>query len=503
MSTNKRNILKHMSEANAIQHAETLISSNISNLQAVCQDIDEKLIQEANNGNNALFLSEYNLSKLFNKNNIDTASYTNENILCLAIATLYNNSNLITNITYDSLNNVETLYISWDMEQPNKKDITAIIQNNSLINSASNFSSELLNKYQINKSQTNASNSSLSNTQSTNTRNNLKLANMNNSNTDVDVNAQTNISRITRSNPLYNKANKYNYKSTLNSLNKTYTKFAQYFGTKYLTKEIKNGHYIIRLQVYENNIQKYLFVWNINCKTYDDYYERKIFNTSKFILIDETTGKEFNASPLINNSNSDSPYTEYPLADKTILPIIHGYMRSKKRIALYNQARYIYDLASLKTACAKYKMYNIIWFNATAPNSLYLNTKTKKPQLRLIANIAPSFTNGLYFLNDFNWDKYHSKLYAEKLFYQYVWHEIVNFYYFKQDYYLYHKIFDFGHDIDFRKTFANYSVNCQFLTTKANIIKDSNNHKNTNDPWFTARTATYDSNNIDADNYYK
>lgn len=100
------------------------------------------------------------------------------------------------------------------------------------------------------------------------------------------------------------------------------------------------------------------------------------------------------------------------------------------------------------------------------------------------------------FLDSFDWNQYHNDKYAKKKFYQYVWHEVVNFYYFKQDYYVYNKIFNLGYDLDFRKTFADYSIDCRFLTTKANIMKDTSDQKNIDNPWYTSRTATYDSNYV-------
>ena len=45
-----------------------------------------------------------------------------------------------------------------------------------------------------------------------------------------------------------------------NELNNIYNKFEQYFGKKYLSKEIVDNNYIIRLQVHENKSFKYSFV---------------------------------------------------------------------------------------------------------------------------------------------------------------------------------------------------------------------------------------------------
>ena len=607
MSTNKLDILKDLSEKNAVKHAKELITKNESNLHAVCKDIDEYLIRAAKNGNDYSILYQDTLTKLFTNNCIDTIGENEFSMFCKAIANLYAKDGINVKIDYDSLGDINDLFISWDSRKPTRKDIDKIIKYQQLNNETHNFSTDLLEKYQINNKQksntidfnkrdsefataiknktlpdkinveSNASEAhneeinklndtdskpnnseadeislqmdsdleSISDSESSeiefnNDNSNLETRNLNsesenelnlsddsesksiapivdNTTLDLDINSvdndKLNTSLSIESNTLNNDIDNLESKNdsrannqyAIDKLNKIYDKFKQYFGTKYLNKDVKNGHYNIYLQIYENKSQKYLFTWDIKTNNdFDDfeYYDQWIIDqlktSIKFILVDKITNKEFEASPVFRDKNeSKYTYLTYSISDKTMLPIIHGYMRSKKRLDLYEKANEIYDLASLKTMCLKYKMHNILWFNATAPNALYLRTyDNRNPQLKLIVNTSPTSVTGMYFLSSFDWDRYHSDKYAKKKFYQYVWHEVVNFYYFKQDYYLYNKIFNFGHDLDFRKAFADYSVDCRLLATKANIMKDTSDQKNIDNPWYTSRTATYDSNYV-------
>ena len=614
MSTNKLDILKDLSEKNAVKLAKKLITENESNLHVICKDIDEYLIRTAKKGNDCLILYRNTLTKLFTNNCIDTIDENEFSIFCKAIASLYSKDGINVKIDYDSLGDINDLFIRWDSRKPTRKDIDKIIKYQQLNNETHNFSTDLLEKYQIdNKQMLNTidfnnhdsdfatsimnktlsdkinveSNASEAHNEEINKLNdtdskpnnseadeislqmdsdlepisdsesseiefnndniNLETRNLNSESENElnlsDDSEPKSIAAIDDNNTLdldihsvdkdklkplvptdSNTLDKYTdsntsdkYTDTLESkndssadnqyaideLNKIYDKFKQYFGTKFVNKDVKNGYYNIYLQIYENKSQKYLFTWDIKTNNdFDDfeYYDQWIIDqlktSIKFILIDKITNKEFEASPVFRDKNeSKYTYLTYSISDKTMLPIIHGYMRSKKRLDLYEKANEIYDLASLKTMCLKYKMHNILWFNATAPNALYLRTyDNRNPQLKLIVNTSPTSVTGMYFLSSFDWDRYHSDKYAKKKFYQYVWHEVVNFYYFKQDYYLYNKIFNFGHDLDFRKAFADHSVDCRLLATKANIMKDTSDQKNIDNPWYTSRTATYDSN---------
>lgn len=604
MFSNKLDILKDLSEKNAVKHADELINENELKLHAVCQDIDEYLIRAAKKGNDCSIMDRNTLTKLFTNNCIDTIGENEFSIFCKAIATLYSKEGINVKIDYDSFGDIDYLFISWDSRKPTRKDIDEIIKKQQLIDETHNFSTDLLEKYQIDNKQklktmdfskhdsdfatsiTNKTladrtniefdtielhNENINNPSDTDSKpnnseddelslqtdldlesildsespkiefnnNNINAENTNlnseskkelnlsddsepksitaiNDDTPLDRdmrsidNDKLNASLSIESNILNNNVDNLESKNNssannqyvIDELNKIYDKFKQYFGTKYLNKDVKNGHYNIYLQIYENKSQKYLFTWDIKTNNDFEYYNQWIIDqlktSVKFILEDKITNKKFEASPVFRDENkSEYKYSTYSISDKTMLPIIHGYMRSKKRLDLYEKANEIYDLASLKTMCLKYKMHNILWFNATAPNALYLRTyDNRNPQLKLIVNTSPASVTGMYFLSSFDWDRYHSDKYAKKKFYQYVWHEVVNFYYFKQDYYLYNKIFNFGHDLDFRKAFADYSVDCRLLATKANIMKDTSDQKNIDNPWYTSRTATYDSNYV-------
>ena len=303
-----------------------------------------------------------------------------------------------------------------------------------------------------------------------------------------------------------------------NELNNIYNKFEQYFGKKYLSKEIVDNNYIIRLQVHENKSFKYSFVWQIdyskvqvssdnNYYLYDNLFE-SLANSIKFIVADKSTNTENEVKPtILKNTMKDLSYSKYgndfslnlatdsgyvniDLDDEAatmMIPIVRGYLHSKKRLALYEKASKIYDLKSFKQLYYKYRLSSVLWINATAPNSLSLNINHAYPKLKLIANTGACSSKGIYF-HDFDWSQYHNDKQATAAFYRYVWHEAVNLYYFKQDYYVYNLIFGFGDHRDFRDAFVNYSVDCRFLATKANIVVNKKAKKDMSHAWSTTRT---------------
>lgn len=153
MFSNKLDILKDLSEKNAVKHAEELINENEPKLHAVCQDIDEYLIRAAKKGNDCLILYQNTLKKLFVDNCINIIGEDEFSIFCKAIATLYSKDGINVKIDYDSFGDIDYLFIRWDSRKPTRKDIDEIINKQQLIDETHNFSTDLLEKYQIDNKQ--------------------------------------------------------------------------------------------------------------------------------------------------------------------------------------------------------------------------------------------------------------------------------------------------------------------------------------------------------------
>lgn len=294
---------------------------------------------------------------------------------------------------------------------------------------------------------------------------------------------------------------------TINALNEIYNQFEQYFGKSYLSKETDSAshQYQIYLQIYENKCFKYFFVWSLDYAkhgTYDTSYLLDYLSKSlSFAIFDKMSNTMNEANPLLLIKTKDAlnsaqyvysnGFVDFSTESSTmLLPIIRGYLHSKKRMTLFNQSKYITNLNSLQRLLYKQRLKSVLWIDATAPNSLSLNTyHSKHPELSLIANSGACRSSGIYF-HKFDWSLYRNPQQANQAFYRYVWHEAVNLYYFKQDWYLYNHIFDRGDDRDFRDAFVNYSVDCRLLATKANIVLDKQTTKDMTHGWSTSRTPT-------------
>lgn len=527
-----------------IKHIQDIYSNHLSEVQEVCNEIDHRLVQKAHMCSDFLSINESEFHQILLDHNIDSKlNYDAElSTWGTIIAYLYQENSFYANSDNGNL------YISWDDNVITTKDLNSILKDNNLIDKASseshdkdslassdndtltidNLDDDISSIDDINSFKDNANSISLSDDTFKpfvlDDNNTLKseeaLSNDDKINNDAaDVLSTDDSDNIVLDAPTsqHNTSNeKDSIQETIDDLNQIFQKFQDYFHSKYLTKNVKHDRYSIRLKVYENISFKYFFVWHIDCDKFDrsSYsYSDSLFETLeksiKFVIFDKKKKFEFEARPTILQEVVDGLNNElYSYYDyksiSTMLPIVHGYMRSSKRVKLYEQAKNIHDFKSFKKTYYKYHLKNILWINATAPNSLCLTTyRTAKPQLNLIVQKGPTSIRGTYFVRKFDWSKYHSDAYAQEEFYRYVWHEVVNFYYFKQDYYLYTKIFNRGNDCDFRSTFANYSVDCRLLATKANIIHANKPNKDLKNVWSTtSMPVRKNSSNITFDNYF-
>lgn len=471
-----------------LQEIRTIKDKYSSNLKLLKQMIDSKIIEETKKGNDNICLFDSDLKPMMNDCNISTDEINSIsfNNWTNVIAYFYKKAG------FDADGYSNSLHIYWFSNNFNalNNDIASIFNNQSkkTLNIKNDNNEDLPNLDDDDED----------------------LPDLDDNDEDLDNDNEDSIDTSDNGANWLDKnyvTDFTNDELTTSKVDNIYHKFEQYFGKSNLYNQIFDVEYTIRLQVYETKQFIYCFDWTIlypDAKKNDEDDIFKILNESlEFTIVDKKAIAE-NRHMEIPFDNIDGDDINRGINFVSIrvnkydmiymIPIIQGWAQGKKRLKFYNKVKEIKDFKSFYKLYCKYHMQSVLWINAIAPNALVLNTNHKYPLLSMSGETDIVYPKGPYF-HDFNWHWYSDIKQSEKSFYQYVWIKMVDFYYFKQDYYRYKHIFVPKHKIyalfnspyKVYDTYAHYSMSYLTLISKANILFKQASNKDMSKGWSTQR----------------